>query len=318
MEQENLASKFLGGMVGSALGDAIGEMAFFLKPKKKEVQTSIQDLLLEEVKQTKELIYTDDTAMAIGLAESILAKGKIEEQHLGDTFAENYYKSPFRGYAQGPPSIFHKVKMLKMSYRQAALEVFPGGSFGNGAAMRIAPVGLFFYDSTDLYAEVEKASAVTHAHPIGIDAAFVLALAISQATKLDPLDEFPLDSFVSNLIESARTDTMKEKMTAVQELLASSSSPQEATQRLKLSVCAQESVPFSIFSFLKYPKSYQECLYCAILHRGDRDTMGAMACAISGAYLGIHAVPTAWRIKLENYDYIADLADKLFAMKHPK
>ena len=41
-------------------------------------------------------------------------------------------------------------------------------------------------------------------------------------------------------------------------------------------------------------------LFCAILHGGDRDTLGAMACAVSGAYLGVEAIPQAWREKIEN------------------
>ena len=50
---------------------------------------------------------------------------------------------------------------------------------------------------------------------------------------------------------------------------------------------------------------------CAILNGGDRDTLGAMACGLSGAYLGIEAIPQAWWAKLENREYIEALALKL-------
>ena len=67
----DLKSKFLGGMIGSALGDAIGELAFSYPEKAP---------LLSKVDQTPLLRYTDDTAMAIGLAESITDAGSIDQE----------------------------------------------------------------------------------------------------------------------------------------------------------------------------------------------------------------------------------------------
>jgi len=60
------------------------------------------------------------------------------------------------------------------------------------------------------------------------------------------------------------------------------------------------------------PKSLEECLYCAALNGGDRDTLGAMACAISGAFLGVDGIPLSWIDKLENREYIEELASRLF------
>ncbi len=59
----DLESKYLGGMIGSALGDCIGQLAFF---------HSSEESLLKSIDQLHTLTYTDDTAMAIGLAESII------------------------------------------------------------------------------------------------------------------------------------------------------------------------------------------------------------------------------------------------------
>jgi len=68
---------------------------------------------------------------------------------------------------------------------------------------------------------------------------------------------------------------------------------------------------FALYSFLRHPKSFEDCLFCAILHGGDRDTLGAMAFAVSGAYLWIESIPQSWRHKLENRSYIEDLALRL-------
>ncbi len=76
-----------------------------------------------------------------------------------------------------------------------------------------------------------------------------------------------------------------------------------------------ESLPFALYSFLSHPKSFEDCLFCAILHGGDRDTLGAMVCAISVAYVGIESIPQSWRQKLENRSYIEDLALRLSEIK---
>jgi poly(ADP-ribose) glycohydrolase ARH3 len=75
-----------------------------------------------------------------------------------------------------------------------------------------------------------------------------------------------------------------------------------------------ESMPFAVYAFLRHPQSFEECLFCAILNGGDRDTLGAMACAASGAYLGIEAIPPTWREKIENRKHIEELASQLAGM----
>jgi poly(ADP-ribose) glycohydrolase ARH3 len=79
-------------------------------------------------------------------------------------------------------------------------------------------------------------------------------------------------------------------------------------------VAVQRSLPYAIFCFARHSRSFQDCLFCAALNGGDRDTLGAMACAISGAYLGVEAIPVTWREKLENRQAIQELAVRLARM----
>lgn len=302
----NLESKFLGGMVGSALGDAIGEMAFRYRH---------EEVLLEAVEKADQLEYTDDSAMAIGIAESLDEIGEIETQHLGETFRRNYEREPWRGYASGPPTIFSKVRR-GASYTDAAESLFGGsGSFGNGAAMRIAPVGLYFHDSADFYVQAEASARVTHCHPLGVDGAAVLAKAIAMAANLSPAHEFPLPDFCRELRAFVRTAEFQEKMHLVEEMAAGEMDIRDAAHRLGTNVTAHGSVPYAIFAFLRSPGSFEQCLLNAALVGGDRDTLGAMACGVSGAYLGIEAIPRQWRGKLENGAYIESLARRLAERK---
>lgn len=301
--RNELKRKYLGAMVGSALGDAIGELAFRWREKER---------LRAVIDRTEKLFYTDDTAMAMGLAESIVQKKEIDQQHIGEIFSRNFFREPWRGYASGPPTIFSIVRDTEITYVQAARSLFEGsGSMGNGGAMRIVPVGLFFHDSENLY-EIASASAeVTHAHPVGKDGAAVQALAVARGVKLNPEREFSLETFIQGLIAFARTPEIREKMRLVQSLINEDILPDIAAARLGRSVAVDESMPFAIYSFLRHPKSFEDCLFCAILNGGDRDTLGAMACAVSGAYLGIEAIPVSWRNKLENRITIENLASSL-------
>jgi len=299
----SLASKFLGAMVGSAVGDAIGELAF---------QATARARLEALVEHLDILRYTDDTAMAVGIAESLIQVGAVDHQHLGQTFRRNYRREPWRGYASGPPTLFAQVERSGLSYREAARRLFGGeGSLGNGAAMRIAPLGCFFWNSPQLYEQAVASADVTHAHPVGRDGAAVLALAVGRAVGLDPRGEFPLEPFVAELAASSRTETIRDKMALVQALLAQDAGPEEAARKLGRSVAVHESMPFAIYSFLRHPSSFEECLFCAVLHGGDRDTLGAMAGAVSGAYLGIEAIPEWWRNKVENLRAVENLAREL-------
>ena len=301
-----LKEKYIGAMVGSALGDAIGELAF---------RSPEEDPLKALIDQTAELVYTDDTAMAIGLAESLLEKRGIDQQHLGETLSRNFFREPWRGYAPGPPAIFSRVRVQGISYVESAKALFGGsGSFGNGAAMRIAPVGLFSHRSKNLYDEACASAEVTHAHPLGKDGAAVLAVAIAQALKLDSEEKVPSSEFLWSLVHLARTSEIRKKMESIQTLLTEQAPSHVATDRLGRSVAVDESMPFALYSFLCFPESFEACLFCAVLNGGDRDTLGAMAGALSGAYLGVEAIPNVWRRKLENREMIERLASSLWEM----
>jgi poly(ADP-ribose) glycohydrolase ARH3 len=292
MRNTDLKSKFLGAMIGSALGDAIGELAF---------QFPKEELLRPEVDRFSKVRYTDDTAMALGLAESLIKKGLIDEQHLGKTFSDNFEREPWRGYASGPPTVFYHVKQTGITYSEAAQGLFGGGgSLGNGAAMRIVPVGLFFHNSPDLYEQACASAKVTHAHPVGMDGAAVQACAVAMAVNQNTYEEFPVESSLQTLVDFARTTEIQEKMQLVQKAMDQRILPNAAADLIGRSVAVHESMPFAVYSFFRNAQSFEDCIFCAIMNGGDRDTLGAMAGAISGAYLGLKAIPQACRRKLEN------------------
>ena len=74
-------------------------------------------------------------------------------------------------------------------YRQVTEQYFPGGSYGNGAAMRVAPAGLVFRDkSAELWEQARQSALPTHVHPLGIEGAQLLARAIAAVSKMVAFD----------------------------------------------------------------------------------------------------------------------------------
>ena len=256
MRSAVIQSKFLGGMLGHALGDSIGELAFEF-PAKGALQSII--------KQKKLLTYTDDTAMAIGIAESLVKRGSIDINHLGEIFRQNFEREPWRGYAPGPPTVFSLVKQ-GYTYQDAAQSLFQGtGSFGNGAAMRITPIGLYYHDSEDLIARTGQSAVVTHSHPLSLDGAAILASAVAMVVSLTPETEFSTDPFLNRLRKIPKTPEFKDKLSLVSQLINDQASQQYAAQELGTNVLIHESVPYALYSFIKNPNSFSKCLFHAVL-----------------------------------------------------
>jgi poly(ADP-ribose) glycohydrolase ARH3 len=298
-----LPSKFPGCLLGSALGDSIGELAFRFRSKTR---------LDAEISDSKLLRYTDDTAMAIGVAQCLIETKTIDPERLGQIFHENFKKEPWRGYASGPPSIFGQVESFAVKYSEAAAGLFGGkGSFGNGSAMRVAPVGIFFFESPDLYERASQSARPTHSHRLARDGAAIQAKAVALAVKASPLEPFPREQFLDEIENFSRAPEFKAKIRILRELLSSDVSDAYAAKILGQSVAVHESLPFAVYCFAQYPDSFEKCIYCAVLNSGDRDTLGAMAGAISGAYLGVESIPKDWLEKLEGRKLLEELAKLL-------
>jgi len=301
-----LKSKFLGSLVGTGVGDAMG--ASFEGRHRVNLE-EIQAI----VERREVLTYTDDTHMMIGVAESLIRSKGFNGEDMAHTFIQNYELEPFRGYGPGPPRIFRMVTAGE-AWDKAAQKLYHGGSYGNGSAMRVAPIGVFYYDDLEMVREVaHKSSQITHAHSLGKEGAALQAYAIALATNLQP-QTIDRDNFLARIIDYAQDEVYKQKLNRIKGLIASSDKARVVIE-LGNGIEAFNSVPTAIYSFLAHPDSFVDAILYAISLGGDTDTIGAMTGAISGAYLGIESIPASWRNKLENRLYIEELAEKLWGLK---
>ncbi len=177
LQSPSLLQRFEGALLGGAIADALGGR-FEARPADSIRSQYPTPLALVE-NTTGELWYTDDTQMTLGVAECLIECGRIDEPTLCRRFVANYV--PSRGYGRGTRVIIEAMED-QGDYQAVATSYFPDGSFGNGAAMRVAPVGLFFHDHPERLLEAARLSALpTHSHPLAIDSARLQALAVALA-----------------------------------------------------------------------------------------------------------------------------------------
>jgi poly(ADP-ribose) glycohydrolase ARH3 len=174
--------------------------------------------------------------------------------------------------------------------------------------MRVAPVGLVFRDDPDrVWAEAELSALPTHRHPVGIEAAQLVALAVAIVCRDTRFDRA---AFFGELLGRARTDEFRWQLD-----VAAGMSADDAVWRFGSSIRADESVVTALACFAADPASYENVVARAIGLSDDTDTVAAMAGAVSGAYLGIGAVPARLLAMLEGgekgREYIDGLAIEL-------
>jgi len=296
-------ARFIGCMLGTGVGDALGRS--FEGSWKRRVQPKVIKF---------DGRWTDDTHMMIGIAESLIAKKGFDGKHMLLTFMRNWEEEPWRGYGPGPPRVFRLIRS-GVPWNEAARLLYGGaGSFGNGAAMRVAPIGLLFYDNAERLRETAYRSAeLTHAHILGKEGAAIQAYAVALAVQIEK-DSFNPEIFVEKIIEFARNEIYKEKLEKAKALLARDKES-DVIRKLGNSVEAFNSVPTAIFCFAKNHEDYAKAVLYAVKLGGDTDTIAAMCGAIAGAHHGEEGIPESWRQKLERGGYIKSLAKDLWRLK---
>jgi poly(ADP-ribose) glycohydrolase ARH3 len=193
-------------------------------------------------------------------------------------------------------------------YEDANRKVFPDGSFGNGAAMRSAPLGLFFSrDKDGLKDAAYGSSSITHSHPMAKESALLVSCAVSQI-----INGRTGHDLIGQLFDVIKRDEYRKKLDITKRLLVEEPSAEEVAEALGNSVMAVESAPTAVYAFLRHGDDYINTVRFCISLGGDTDTISAMAGALSGAHVGIGGLPEEFLDRLESRERIEKLALELF------
>ncbi|CAN9502579.1 unnamed protein product [Ophioblennius macclurei] len=315
-------SRFRGALVAAVLGDCVG--GEFEGAEEVPMESVLQHLnsLDDDTKGNGVLDYSDDTAMARCVVQSLLNRSGFDEQDMARRFAKEYSASPGRGYGSGVIQVLKKLSSPQLSdvYKPARDQFNGRGSFGNGGAMRAAPFSLAFPDMADVKKFSRLGAMLTHSCSLGYNGAILQALAVHLS--LQGALDLP-EKFISRLITEmeeveANEDSLNdarilkeadkpfcERLHRVRDLMDRSKvSIEEVISELGNGIAALHSVPTAIFCVLHclqprecLPKNYdglkRTIAYCLALG-GDTDTIACMAGAIAGAHYGVEAVPQSW------------------------
>lgn len=292
------ADAVVGALIGALAGDCIGAPwegrgASTRARARRRVQRALD---------RPQLAYTDDTQLTLALIEHLVCDcDRVEPEGLARRMLARY--DDRRGYGAG-------MRRLVALWRDgwdidtAATAVFPDGSFGNGAAMRVAPIGLRCAGRPQLIGELSTRSArPTHVHPVGIDGAVVQAHAVAVASSTRRFGQADIAAL------PAETRELRDGVHAAADLDADT--PARAVARvLGTAVTAHRSVPAALWCAAT-SRDVESAIVMAIALGGDTDTIGSMAAAVRGAADGATSIPTAWRHVLEGYDDVVAAAGQL-------
>jgi poly(ADP-ribose) glycohydrolase ARH3 len=308
---EILEDKFRGAILGCFLGDAFGARFEGMDPDRAMFHMSI----LSE-KFTRK--YTDDTDMTFALAESIIQCGKIDPEDIARQFSLHCDLS--RGYAIGTIKAVQALR-AGLKWDEVARIVFENGSFGNGAAMRVSPVGLFYHHNLDgLKESAIKQASITHVHPLGQWGAVMQACSVALAVIKDPKERFRKEQTVISLREILWGGPIEyiKALNKIEEMLNQGKKLQvrEVAQSLGNGVEAHLSVPSACYIATTYSPDFYDAIRAAISLGGDTDTIAGMVGAVVGAHVGEKGLPADWTEQLENgprgRSFARSLADGLF------
>ena len=186
---------------------------------------------------------------------------------------------PWRGYGAGAHRLLESL-LRGEPWQRAATSLFGGtGSYGNGAAMRVAPLGAYFADDLDaVVGQATRSAEVTHAHPEGVAGAVAVATAaaIAWRTRGEPWGP---PAFLRAVTErTPESETRRGIEAAI--ALPDGTTPEEAADVLGSGhrVSAQDTVPFALWCVARNPDDFEDTLWTTARGLGDVDT----TCAIVG------------------------------------
>ncbi|HLB48312.1 MAG TPA: ADP-ribosylglycohydrolase family protein [Anaerolineales bacterium] len=286
---------------GLSVGDAFGELFFRHRTaiarfwlQRNSDRLSLGDL--DRPLDPPPWRWTDDTAMAIAVVETLRERGEIDRNDLANRFAVRYTAEPRRGYG---PAMHRLLPQLRRrnAWQTEPRQLFGGqGSFGNGAAMRVAPVGAYFAD--DLQAAIENArrsAEVTHAHPEGIAGAIAVAAATALAWQLRGSSKPQPQEFLDRILFMIPNSEVAFKTQLARDLQTNTTIRIAATMLGNGSeVTAQDTVPFVLWSAAHHLDNYESALWHTASGLGDMDTTCAMVGGIVVMYTGIEGIPVEW------------------------
>jgi len=242
--------------------------------------------------------WTDDTEMACSVFAVLRAKGVVKQWDLAESFARRHDFD--RGYG---PAMNRLLRLVREggAWGKLAAGLFDGqGSWGNGAAMRVAPLGAWFaVDLEEAAWQAARSAEVTHTHPDAVAGAVAVAVAAARAAgsrgqHLAPQDL--LEPVLALTPASRLRDGVAEAVDLLGEPHVDLAAHRLGTGR---QTSAVDTVPFTLWCAARHLDDFPAALWATAAAGGDVDTTCAIVGGIIAARLGADGIPQRWSAATE-------------------
>jgi len=295
--QPSLSERYRGALLGLACGDAVGTTVEF---KPRGSFQPLTDMVGGGPFHLKPGQWTDDTSMALCLAESLLSKNTFDAADQMGRYL-NWWKW---GYLSSTGECFDiglTVSQALSQYLQTG-QPFAGSTdpftAGNGSLMRLAPVVLFYFpDARQIRQFASDSSRTTHAAPEVIECCQLFAEVINKAL---------LGASKSELRKLSGSTFVQAKVAAI----ARGDYLTKSADEIRGSGYSVESLEAALWCF-HHTDSFAAAILQAANLGDDADTTAAIVGQMAGAYYGVRAIPAHWLEMLHDGEEIAATADRL-------
>ncbi|WP_316521282.1 ADP-ribosylglycohydrolase family protein [Kitasatospora brasiliensis] len=275
----------LDALLGLCVGDALGAQFF--------VPETARAHLAARTEPPGPWPWTDDTEMACSVYAAQTERGAIDTFDLTYAFALRHDFD--RGYGPAANRLLRLIREGGDAERLAA-ELFDGqGSYGNGAAMRVAPLGAAHAeDPRAVVRPAADTALITHTHPQAVDGAIAVAVAAAYAAHTRTRPMAP-DGFLKAVADLTPNGAVKDGVEEARRLL---SQPDLRVAARALGngsrTSAADTVPYALWCAARNLTDYRAAVWEAIAAGGDMDTVAAITGGVVAAHTGSAGIPRAW------------------------
>ncbi|MFM9373108.1 ADP-ribosylglycohydrolase family protein [Streptomyces sp. Da 82-17] len=287
----------LDSLSGLAFGDAFGDRWFGILRR-------VGPAALEARVPPPEPLWrwSDDTAQAVVLFQELGdGGGAVDQDRFARRLAEAYAADPHRGYGASMHDVLRRIGTGE-DWREVVAGQFGGqGSWGNGAAMRVAPLGAWLADDLDTVAEqAARQSEVSHHHPEAVAGAVAVAVAAALATRSRGGTAPARPEFLRAVADRLPAGDVRSGVRIAARM------PQHTSVRHAAEVLGSgyrmsgpDTVPYALWCAATHLDDLHEGLWHTVAGRGDIDTTCAITGGIIAARTGTTALPPAWHTARE-------------------
>jgi ADP-ribosyl-[dinitrogen reductase] hydrolase len=300
------ADRYRGAMIGLAACDALGTTLEFKVPG---TFTPIADLQGGGPFHLLPGQWTDDTSMALCLAESLVEKRGFDPVDQLERYLRWYKEGYFsvKNYCFDIGGTTRAALTKFEETRKPYCGSISSSAAGNGSIMRLAPVSLFFAKTPAIAIERSgDSSRTTHAAETCVDACRYMGGLIAGAVTGASKEELLSDAY-SPVPDYWRGKPLCEPIATI----AHGSFKRKDPPVIRGTGYVVDSLEAALWAFNK-AKDFREGALLAVNLGDDADTTGAVYGQIAGAYYGIEGIPESWRTKVYQSDLILGLADRLY------